>query len=254
MRAALLFTCLSLLSSTALAQSPVPVVPRGKLSDAARPTAYRIDMTILPDQPNFSGHDEIDAVVKAPTRSLYIHGRNLHVSKAVALAGGKSIAANWSQVDPTGVVRLDFATPLPAGQVTLAFDFTGAFGDNPSGLYRIKVGDQWYSWTQFESIDARAAFPSFDEPGFKTPFTVSITTKPGYKTVSNAPEAAVTKARRSRAPQLRADQAAADLSRRDDDGSVHRGRGRRAGRCRADRSRCRSARSRPGPRPASSIM
>jgi len=203
MRAAFAATCLSLLSTTAFAQAvpPAPAAvpadpaaPKGKLPDAAKPLAYRLDFTILPDQPRFSGHDEIDINVKAATKSLYIHGRKLAVSNAVAKVGGRSITAKWTEVDPTGVVRLDFAESLPAGAATLVFDYDGAFGDDASGLYHIKVGDIWYSWTQFESIDARAAYPGFDEPGFKTPFTISITTTPGYKTVSNAPEASVTKA------------------------------------------------------------
>ncbi len=202
MRAVFLATCLSLLSTSALAQTatapakpaitPDPAAPKGKLSDAATPTAYRLIFTILPDQPGFSGHDEIDVTVKAPTRSLYLHGRDLKVAGAAVTVGGKWIPARWTQVDTTGVVRLDFAEEVPAGKATLSFDYEGTFGDSASGLYHIKVGDQWYSWTQFESIDARAAFPSFDEPGFKTPFTVSVLTAPGNKVVSNAPEASVT--------------------------------------------------------------
>ena len=184
---------LSLATGAALAADVGPV-PRGRLPDAARPSAYRLDFTIVPDEPRFQGHAEIDVVLKTRASSLYMHGRNLKVAKAEATVGGKPVAATWTQVDPTGVVRLDFATPVPAGKTTLRFDYDGAFGGTPSGLYRLKVGGQWYSWTQFESIDARAAFPSFDEPGFKTPFTISVTTKPGYVAVSNAPEASVTKA------------------------------------------------------------
>jgi aminopeptidase N len=165
--------------------------PKGKLPDAARPLAYRLAFTIDPDKPRFSGHDEI--VVKAPTAKLYLHGRDLNVASVGARVGGRTIPARYTQVDPTGVVRLDFAQALPAGAATLVFDYDGAFGSSASGLYRIKVADRWYSWTQFESIDARAAYPSFDEPGFKTPFTVSILTKPGDVAVSNAPEAKVTR-------------------------------------------------------------
>lgn len=192
----------SLLSTSALAQAPasagakvVPdaAAPKGRLSDAAVPKAYRLDFTILPEADRFSGHGEIDVALKSPSRSLYLHGRALSVARAVAIVGGKEIAATFTQVDDTGTARLDFAAPLPAGPATLSFDYSGAFNDSASGLFHVKVGDQWYSWTQFESIDARAAYPSFDEPGFKQPFTISVTTHPGLTVVSNSPETGVTK-------------------------------------------------------------
>ena len=187
--------------------------PKGKLPDAAAPSAYRLDFTILPEADRFSGHDEIDINVKAPARSLYLHGRDLDVTKAVAMVGGKAIPATWTQVDDTGTARLDFASELPAGAATLKFDYSGAFNDSASGLFHVKVDDKWYSWTQFESIDARAAYPGFDEPGFKTPFTVSVTTHPDMVVVGNAPEVSVTKtAGGMEKHQLARNQAAADLS------------------------------------------
>ena len=167
--------------------------PKGRLPDQARPLAYRLDLTIIPEQPRFSGRAEIDINVKAPTSRLYLHGRDLAIAKAVARVGGKEMPGTWAQVDQTGTARLDFAQPLPAGPATLVFEYGAAFGDTAAGLYRVKVGDDWYSWTQLQSIDARGVFPSFDEPGFKTPFTVSITTKAGHKAISNAPVARVTK-------------------------------------------------------------
>ncbi len=192
MLAALLLSCAS--GALAAPTDPTatdPAAPVGKLPDAATPTAYRLDMTILPNQPRFSGHDEIDVTVKAPTSRLYMHGRDLHVTRSVATVRGATVPVRYTQVDDTGVVRLDFPAPV-TGPITLTFDYDAAFGANPSGLYRINVGGIWYSWTQFESIDARAAYPSFDEPGYKTPFAISITTAPGNKTISNAPEASVT--------------------------------------------------------------
>ncbi len=180
--------------TTAPAIVPDANAPKGKLPDTVQPTAYRLDFTILPEADRFSGHDEIDVTLKQPARSLYLHGRDLRVARATATAGGKTVPAKWMQVDKTGTARLDFAAPLPAGKVTLKFDYSAPFGDSASGLFHVKVGDKWYSWTQFESIDARAAYPGFDEPGFKTPFTVSVTTHPGLVVVGNSPEVSVTKA------------------------------------------------------------
>src|SRR5690348_4666932 len=192
-----------LLSTAAFAAPPAPAAPaitadanapRGKLSDTATPKAYRLNFTILPEADRFSGHDEIDITLNRAASSIYMHGRDLTVTSAVATVGGKQIPAKWTQVDKTGTARLDFPQQIPAGPVTLSFNYSAPFGDSASGMFHVKVGDKWYSWTQFESIDARAAYPGFDEPGFKTPFTVSVTTHPGFVVVGNAPEVSVAKA------------------------------------------------------------
>ncbi len=166
--------------------------PNGKLSNTVAPRAYRLSLDIDPDQPRFFGHDEIDVRVNVPTNLIYMHGRDLHVVSAAAKVHGEVIPARYTQVDPTGVVRLNFARRLPAGAATLVFDYDAPFGGSTSGMFHVKVGDRWYAWTQFESIDARAAFPGFDEPGFKTPFTISVVSKPGDIVITNSPEASAT--------------------------------------------------------------
>ena len=149
-------------------------VPQGQLSDAAAPKTYRLDLTVDPAKERFSGHVEIDATLKAASTFVDLHGRDLKMAKAVATAGGKTYVGRWFELDPTGVARLVFDEPLPAGPVTFAFDYDAEFNQGPAGMFRVKVGEDWYSWTQFQSIDARAAFPGFDEPGFKVPFTVTL--------------------------------------------------------------------------------
>ena len=205
--------CLSFLSAApALAQAATPAqapaalaqavpaaiaalapIPQGRLTDAARPTAYRLDLTIDPAAARFSGHVEIDAVLARPARFIDLHGRDLAMHRATATVAGRSFAGTFTQIDPTGVARLTFAETVPAGPVMLAFDYDAPFEDNDLGLFHVKVQDQWYVWSQFESIDARAAFPGFDEPGFKVPFAITLRTPPGLIAVSNAPEASRTR-------------------------------------------------------------
>ncbi|WNO52464.1 M1 family metallopeptidase [Stakelama saccharophila] len=163
-------------------------VPTGKLPDTAAPTAYRLDLTVLPAQDRFSGHAEIDVDLKEAASMIYMHGRDLKVTRATATVGSETFPVTLKQITPLGLDRLEFGRMLQPGKITLSFDYSAPFGSGAAGLYHVKVGDEWYSWTQFESIDARAAFPSFDEPGFKTPFTVNLTTRPGYVALSNAPE------------------------------------------------------------------
>lgn len=168
-------------------------VPYGQLTEAAKPTAYRLDLTIDPAKERFSGHVEIDATLAASSRFVDLHGRNLAMHRVLARVGRKYVTGSWSQLEETGVARLTFPEALPAGPVTLLFDYDAPFNDSPSGLFRVKVGDAWYGWSQFESIDARAAFPGFDQPGFKVPFIVTLRTPKGLTAVSNAPETKVTR-------------------------------------------------------------
>ncbi|AHE56482.1 M1 family metallopeptidase [Sphingomonas sanxanigenens] len=169
-------------------------VPIGKLPSGTTPTAYRLDLTVDPEQERFTGHAEIDVTLDKDTPGLFLHGRGLKVTRAFARVGNRTVAATYKEVNTTlGVVRLDFASALPAGKAVLLFDYDAPFGEGPAGLYRVKVGDIHYAWTQFQSIDARAAFPGFDEPGFKTPFTVSLTTPANLVAVSNGEETGTTR-------------------------------------------------------------
>jgi len=170
------------------AASAPEAYPPGQLGDAAKPVAYRLDMTLDPAQPRFSGKVEIDIILASPTNEIVLHGRDLTVREVTAKAGGRTLAGQWRQVDPTGVAAVRLAEPLPAGPATLTFAYDAAFNDGPSGLFRVRVSGDWYAWSQFESIDARAAFPAFDQPSFKTPFAVTLRTPPGLMAVGNAPQ------------------------------------------------------------------
>ncbi|MEP6868999.1 MAG: M1 family metallopeptidase [Novosphingobium sp.] len=171
------------------APPPLPPTPLGKLGNAVTPSAYRLDVTLDPAKELFTGHAEIDGELSAAATHVFLHGNGLTIRQATATTGGNVLTGTWTLLDDeTGVAALTFAEPLPAGRVTFRFDYDGVFNKGPVGLFHVKVGDDWYGWSQFESIDARSAFPSFDEPGFKTPYTVTLRTPPGLTAVSNAPE------------------------------------------------------------------
>lgn len=175
-------------SQAAPAPAATADIPLGKLPDTVTPLAYRLDLTLDPTKERFSGKVEIDTRLARASQTIYLHGRDLAMRSASAIVGGKAIVGEWREVDPTGVASLRFPAPLPAGLVNLTFDYDAPYSNAPAGLFRVKVGDDWYGWSQFQSIDARAAFPGFDEPGFKTPFTVTLRTPPGQMAVSNGPE------------------------------------------------------------------
>lgn len=188
---------MKLLASAFLASAAVLAIaaappPLGKLPSGVTPTAYRLDFTVDPAKADYSGHTEIDVVLAKPASSVFLHGNGLKVTSVTASAGGQTVIGKYSEVDSSGVARVDLASPLPSGKVTFKFDYTTGFRTGAEGLFHGKVGNDWYAWTQMEPIDARRMFPGFDEPGFKTPFSVTVTAPSAFKTFANAPEISAT--------------------------------------------------------------
>ena len=181
-------------TAPAVPQAPyvLPEAPAGKLGDAVTPIAYRLDLTVDPAKDRFSGHVEIDARLKQASSQVFLHGRDFKIHSVTAVAQGKTYYPTWHPLADGDSAVLEMGGQVPAGPITFAFDYDAPFGSGPAGMFRVHVGEEWYSWTQHESIDARASFPGFDEPGFKTPFTVTLRTPKGQKAVSNAPEVSTT--------------------------------------------------------------
>jgi alanyl aminopeptidase len=168
----------------------------GQLPRVVMPNRYRITLTVDPRKDGFSGHTEIDVVFKEKRRAIFLHGRDLNVlAAAVRLNARHTVPAHYMQVDKSGVARLIFVDEIPAGKATLVFDYEAPFGKSLSGLYKVVDRGDAYAFTQFESISAREAFPSFDEPGFKTPFQLGVSAPGADRVVSNTPVQSVSRGR-----------------------------------------------------------
>lgn len=171
-----------------------PDVPAGQLPDGVTPTAYRLDLRTDPSAEGFSGTVEIDVFLDGPTALIYLHALGPVISQAMAtLPDGTVRKADFAgDLAPGGVSSLSFADSLPNGPVTLTLAYEAPYNLGLAGLYKASQGGDDYLATQMEPIDARRAFPSFDEPRFKTPWTVTVTAPAGHKVVANAPEVLAT--------------------------------------------------------------
>jgi len=76
--------------------------------------------------------------------------------------------------------------PLAAGTSAIHIKYTGILNNELRGFYLGKDGQgRKYAVTQFESTDARRAFPSFDEPVYKATFDITVIADKGHVAISN---------------------------------------------------------------------
>ncbi|HKE43374.1 MAG TPA: M1 family metallopeptidase [Steroidobacteraceae bacterium] len=168
--------------------------PHARLPDTVRPERYTLALNIDPRTETFTGQADIAVQVRQATQRIWLHGSGLTVSSAVVEAAGRKYPARYEQVDPiSGVARLDVDSDLPVGAATIHLAYSAGFRTGAEGFFRVQAGDGFYVFSQMEPIDARRAFPGFDEPRFKTPFAISIVAPAGNEAVSNAPLTATEK-------------------------------------------------------------
>ena len=174
-----------------LPASNEPAPPKVQLPTGVTPTAYQLDFEVLPQRETFSGRARITIRFDAATDGFFLHGRRLDVDSIALRAGNATIAATYRQATPDGVARVTLARTIEPQTAELDVRYHARFSRLLEGLFRVQRRGDWYAFTQFEPIDARGAFPSFDEPRFKTPFRLSIVAPKGVTVASNSPIARV---------------------------------------------------------------
>jgi len=167
----------------ALFAAPQP--PAFRLPSEAVPARYKLELTLNPAQDTFSGIVTIDLKVRQQTSVVWLNASHLNVSAATLEQNGSKLAA---RVVPGGedFVGFEFDHPLAVGEAQLRVEYTGQVNlKSSAGIFLSKRNDDRYLFTQFESIDARSAFPCFDEPSYKVPWQLTVHIPASQSAVSN---------------------------------------------------------------------
>ncbi|WP_426702249.1 M1 family metallopeptidase [Rhodanobacter sp. Col0626] len=182
----LLLTALAACCGAAFAAT-TDQAPQGRLPEWVVPQSYQLAFKVDPAQQDFSGTTTIKVKLTQASDHLWLDGAALKVSKVtVTDAAGKVHDGKYVAVEPkAGVSRVDFGSTLKAQDLTLKFEYTAPLNEQLQGLYKVTAKGKPYAMTQMEPISARFAFPGFDEPGFKTPFDLSITVPDSENVVAN---------------------------------------------------------------------
>ena len=161
---------------------PDPVPPAFRLSGDVVPVSYGLELTVVPTSDHVDGIVRIHAKVVKPTRVVWLNARGITIKSAPGdiarvLPGGEQFVGLVATAElPVGPLELD-ARLLARRSITRRAE---ASTQRPKGA-------ETYAYTFFEPIDARRAFPCFDEPAYKVPWQLTFHIKSDHIARGNAP-------------------------------------------------------------------
>ncbi|MFA7310175.1 MAG: M1 family metallopeptidase [Candidatus Paceibacterota bacterium] len=169
-----------------------------RLTTHVVPTRY--DIHLIPDLKSFTfkGEETIELKLKKPAKAITLHAKDLNIASAEIL-GKVANKARISFNDKAETATFTFKSPIAKGSARLRIAFSGVLNDNMHGFYKSSYTHEGktkhIATTQFESTDARRAFPCFDEPAMKAVFDVSLTVPATSTAISNTIPTTTTKNR-----------------------------------------------------------
>jgi aminopeptidase N len=160
--------------------------------------AQRLPSTVLPEHytlslapdlkaATFSGIETIDVSVTEPTDHITLNSAEIDFQSVTITSAGKQQTATVSSDSEKEQTSFTVPSQLGTGKAKIAIHYTGILNGQLRGFYLSKTAKRNYAVTQFESTDARRAFPSFDEPAFKATYDVSLIIDSADTAISNGP-------------------------------------------------------------------
>lgn len=163
------------LALVSLSVGAADAVPEGQLPDTLAAESFSVELRIDPREDRFDGRSEVIGVLKQATDTLWLHGREQDIARAVLIpASGETLPLKVSEAHVSGVLRLTAPTGIAPGPVTVRLDYSAPFNRQLEGAYKVVQGGESYVMTQMEPLGARLAFPGIDEPAFKRPWDITL--------------------------------------------------------------------------------
>ncbi|HEY7555853.1 MAG TPA: M1 family metallopeptidase [Candidatus Binatia bacterium] len=163
-----------------------------RLPATVTPERYQIRLTPDLTTWTFTGEETVSVNIHEPVREIVLNAAELEFHAVAATgADGKTLAGTVTLDGENEQAVFIFPERLAAGSLKLAIRFSGILNDKLHGFYRSTYkdangNDKPLASTQFESTDARRAFPCWDEPAFKAVFQVTLVVDQGLTAISNA--------------------------------------------------------------------
>ncbi|XP_017124110.1 aminopeptidase N [Drosophila elegans] len=171
-----------------------------RLPNDTIPSHYAVTLTtnVHTGETAFSGTVAITLDVVVATTKIVVHARQLENYTATIIQQGVANAVAQELEFEYEAAR-EFLTFSKTGLTfaantkwILTINYQGHLRTDNGGFYLSTYTDEagktkYLATTQFESTDARHAFPCYDEPSKRAEFTITIKHDPSYNAISNMP-------------------------------------------------------------------
>lgn len=143
----------------------------------------------------FKGNVKIDFSVMQDTKSIILNQKFLSFNKISLNNLDKEIQVEKivkNDENETVEIKFDSIISKELMNIQLDIEYDGIIRKDMAGFYTSNYKNEkneikYILATQFESTDARSAFPCFDEPNCKAEFTISIEVEKSIQVLSNMP-------------------------------------------------------------------
>ena len=169
----------------------------------AEPRSHRLPTSVIPERyeikltPDlslwtFAGEVKIAVEARQAVREVVLNAAELSIqSVSMRHANGAVLQGSVQSDEANEQAVLSFPDIVAPGNYQLQIQFTGILNDKLHGFYRslykdAEGQDKPLASTQFESTDARRAFPCWDEPAFKAVYQVTLVIDEKLTAISNA--------------------------------------------------------------------
>ncbi|MDQ1375072.1 MAG: puromycin-sensitive aminopeptidase, partial [Actinomycetota bacterium] len=164
-----------------------------RLPYTVEPQHYELTLTPDLDSASFTGEEQVRVLVHEPVTDVVLNAAELviHSAELTSDEGERRLGTvTLDEESQRAVIVLD--GEAAAGHWTLHLTFSGILNDKLRGFYRSTFKDSdgnehVIATTQFESTDARRAFPCWDEPDRKATFAVTLIVDDDLTAISNSP-------------------------------------------------------------------
>ena len=194
MRFLVLLAVLLTAAAPALSAPAPKAAARDVLPTDVAPERY--DIHISPDAGTltFKGVETVTVLVKRPTDRIVLNAADIAFQKVTLSGRAEPATVRLDEAHQTATFL--FANHITPGRYRLYIEYSGKIFQQASGFFALDYatpqGKQRALFTQFENSDERRFVPSWDEPGIKAVYALTVDTPAGQMAVSNMPVAATT--------------------------------------------------------------